>query len=229
MQSGFQVLARKRAVSQEWVQKFATIPVANISDSMSRLNAGGAPLRPLHAGGVLCGPAVTVKTRPGDNLMVHMALCVASKGDVIVVDAGGDLTNAIVGERMLAYAVAKEFAGVIIYGAVRDLAWIREQRFPVYACGVTHQGPYKDGPGEINTTIALGSMSVEPGDLIIGDDDGVMCVPYDAVADIQAKAQAKFEHESNTFAAIGKGNNNAEAYRAKLEKLGCYFDPSIKV
>ena len=224
MQAGFQVLKRRSAVDSEWVKKFATIPVANISNSMSRLNSGGAQLRPLHAGGVLCGPALTVKSRPGDNLMTHMALNLAVEGDVIVVDAGGDLTNAIVGERMLAYCVAKKFAGVIIYGAVRDYGWIRQQRFPVYACGVTHQGPYKDGPGEINTPLSLGGMVVHPGDLIVGDEDGVLCVPQANVADVHVKAAAKYEFESSTFAAIGQKDNDAAGYRAKLEKLGCFFE-----
>src|SRR5690349_10199688 len=99
MQPGFQVLKRRRAVGLEWVERFASIPVANISDSMARLNSSGHALRPMHAGGVLCGPALTVKAAPGDNLMTHMALNLAVEGDVIVVDAGGDLTNAIIGER----------------------------------------------------------------------------------------------------------------------------------
>ena len=153
MQPGFQVLKRKTVVKPEWVGKFAAIPVANISDCMSRIPAGGPALRPMHRGRVLCGPALTVKARPGDNLMVHMALNLGVEGDVIVVDAGGDLTNAIIGERMLAYCIAKKFAGMVIYGAIRDYGWIRQQDFPVYACGITHRGPYKDGPGEINVPV----------------------------------------------------------------------------
>ena len=224
MQAGFQVLKRRSVVGGEWVGKFSAIPVANISDSMSRLNSGGATLRPLHAGGVLCGPALTVKSCPGDNLMTHMALNLAVAGDVIVVDAGGDLSNAIIGERMLAYCIAKKFAGIVINGAVRDFGWIRQQSFPVYACGITHQGPYKNGPGEINTSVSIGGMVVAPGDLMVGDDDGLICIPQANVADVYVKSAAKFEHESRTFAAIGQGDNNAEGYRATLVKLGCYFE-----
>ncbi|UHL65752.1 RraA family protein [Paralcaligenes sp. KSB-10] len=224
MQAGFQVLKRRSAVGSEWADKFSAIPVANISDSMSRLNSGGAALRPLHAGGVLCGPALTVKSCPGDNLMTHMALNLAVAGDVIVVDAGGDLSNAIIGERMLAYCIAKKFAGIVINGAVRDFGWIRRQSFPVYACGITHQGPYKNGPGEINTPVSIGGMVVAPGDLMVGDDDGLICIPQANVADVYAKSAAKFEHESRTFAAIGQGDNNADGYRAQLMKLGCYFE-----
>lgn len=224
MQPGFQVLKRKSTVDQEWVEKFAQIPVANISDSMSRMSAGGNSLRPMHASGVMCGPALTVKVRPGDNLMVHMALNLAVEGDVIVVDASGDLTNAIIGERMLAYCVAKKFAGMVIYGAVRDYGWIRQQNFPVYASGISHRGPYKDGPGEINVPISIGGMVVNPGDLIIGDEDGLLSIDQHEAAALYPKAAAKFKHESETFTAIGKGDNDAAGYKAKLIKLGCFFE-----
>lgn len=224
MKPGFQVLKRRSAVSLDWVEKFKTIPVANISDSMSRLTAGGASLRPMHGGGVLCVPAVTVRTCPGDNLMTHMALNLAVEGDVIVVDAGGETANAIIGERMLAYCIAKKFAGIVIYGAVRDLGWIKAQHFPVYACGVTHRGPYKNGPGEINVPIAIDNMVVAPGDLMVGDEDGLVCIAQAEVGQIHTAAAAKFKHESDTFAAIGRGDNDAAGYRAKLEKLGCFFE-----
>jgi regulator of RNase E activity RraA len=98
MPAGFRVLKRKRMVDPAWVERFRRIPVANVSDSMFRMSAGGARLRPYHKSGAMAGPAVTVRTAPGDNLMVHMALNLAEKGDVIVVDAGGELTNAIIGD-----------------------------------------------------------------------------------------------------------------------------------
>lgn len=224
MPAGFQVLKRKRAVAPEFVERFRKIPVANISDSMNRMHGGGAAVRPLHREGVLCGPAVTVRTRPGDNLMVHMALNLAQAGDVIVVDAGGDLTNALIGERMLAYCVAKKFAGVVIHGAVRDLGWIRRQDFPVYAAGVTHRGPYKDGPGEINVPIGFGGLVIDPGDLMVGDEDGLVAIPLAEAAEVCLAAEKKYQTESDTFASIGRGDNNAAAYRAKLEKLGCSFE-----
>ncbi|WP_198972544.1 RraA family protein [Xylophilus sp. ASV27] len=225
MQPGFQVLKRRSAVSVNWIEKFKRIPVANISDSMSRLSAGGPALRPMHSGGTLCGPALTVKTCPGDNLLTHMALNLGVEGDVIVVDANGDLTNAIVGERMLAYCIAKKFAGIIVNGAVRDYGWIRQHDFPVYAAGITHRGPYKNGPGEINVPIAIGGMVVAPGDLMVGDEDGLVCVPQAGVATIHEKAAAKFKHESDTFAGIStKPDNDAAGYRARLEELGCFFE-----
>lgn len=223
MAVGFRILKRKRAVHAATVRKFSGIPVANISDCMFRLTAGGARLRPLHAGGVLCGPAVTVKTVPGDNLMTHMALNLCRKGDVLVVDAGGDLTNSIIGERMLSYCEKKGFAGVVINGAVRDLGYIKARKFPVYGAGVTHRGPYKTGPGEINVTIAIDGMVIEPGDLIIGDDDGLLCVPYDDTGAVLKLAQAKYKSETETFEAIGKGDNDRKKYEKILRDLGCEF------
>jgi regulator of RNase E activity RraA len=191
---------------------------------MHRLVAGGAALRPLHQGGILCGPAVTVKTRPGDNLMLHMALNLAVAGDVIVVDAGGDLTNSLIGERMLAYCVAKKFAGVIVNGAVRDYGWIRAQPFPVYAAGVSHRGPYKDGPGEINVPISINGMMIEPGDVVVGDEDGFVSIPYAQAEAVCELAALKARNEAATFADIGKGDNNAQGYRKKLLDLGCSFE-----
>ena len=163
MAIGFRINKRARKVDEGTVARYREIAVANISDSMSRMAHGGPRLRPLHAAGVLAGPALTVKQRPGDNLMVHAALNRAERGDVLVVDAGGDLTNAIMGELMLAYAQQIGMAGVVIYGAVRDYGWIRKNDFPVFAAGVTHRGPYKNGPGEINATIAIEGMVIEPG------------------------------------------------------------------
>ncbi len=189
---GFRILERKRKVADLVVRQFRDIPVANISDSMSRITAGGARLRPMHGGGVMAGPAFTVKTRPGDNLMVHKALDLAEPGDVIVVDAGGDLTNAIIGEIMSTYAKARRVAGIVINGAIRDadslragVPGVRRRRNP--------SGPYKDGPGEINVPVAIDGMVIEPGDLAVGDGDGILCVPFDATDAVYALASEKVE------------------------------------
>src|ERR687896_1154495 len=205
MPVGFRVLQRKRKVDAAWVEKFRRIPVANVSDSMFRLTAGGARLRPYHGGGVMAGPALTVRTAPGDNLMVHMALNLAEKGDVIVVDAGGELTNSIIGERMLAYCQAKGFGGIVINGALRDVGYIKSHDFPVYAAGVTHRGPYKNGPGEIKVTLALDGMVIEPGDLVLGDDDGLLCVPFDSTGALYEAAKAKHDVEVKTLADTQAG------------------------
>lgn len=218
---GFRILKRARQVSQEMVAKFRELPVANVSDVMSRMSAGGSRLRPLHAGGVLAGPAVTVKSRPGDNLMLHKALDLASPGDVVVVDAGGDLTNAMLGEMMLAHAEKRGLAGVVVNGAVRDLAYIRQSSFPLFAAGVTHRGPYKDGPGEINVPVSLDGMVIEPGDLILGDDDGLLCVPYDAVETVYEAASQKHAAEIKQMEAILAGRVDRSWVDEALRQRGC--------
>ena len=119
---------------------------------------------------------------------------------MIVVDAGGDLTNALIGEIMSTYARARGIAGMVIDGAIRDADEIRASDFPVYAAGVTHRGPYKDGPGEINVPIAIDGMVIEPGDLILGDGDGILCVPFDATAAVLAAAQEKQKLEARRSA-----------------------------
>lgn len=222
MAIGFRILQRARKVDAETAARFRALPVANVSDVMSRMTAGGSRLRPLHAGGPMAGAALTVKTRPGDNLMVHKALLMVEPGDVIVVDAGGDLTNALVGELMLSHAIAKGAAGVVINGAVRDSAWIKANAFPVFAAGITHRGPYKDGPGEINVPIALDGMVIAPGDLILGDDDGLLCVPYGETTKIYDAARAKNAAEAKILANTEAGRLDPKTWvDESLKRLGC--------
>lgn len=221
MAIGFRVMPRERCIDADWVARFKPIPVANISDSMSRMSAAGPRLRPMHAGDKLTGVALTVKARPGDNLMVHKALDMAVPGDVIVVDAGGDLTNAIIGELMVAFAVTRGVAGFVIDGAIRDAAAIRVGHLPVFAAGVTHRGPYKDGPGEVNVPIALGGMIVHPGDLICGDDDGLMCVPIDEAQAVYQLAKAKHDAEAAQLRAIAEGRNERTWVDTTLARAGC--------
>jgi regulator of RNase E activity RraA len=218
---GFEIKSRLRRVDDSVVARFRDIPVANVSDVMSRMTAGGSRLRPMHAGGVLAGPALTVKSRPGDNLMAHAALNRAQKGDVLVIDAGGNQTNSIMGELMFTYAEKIGLAGVIIDGAIRDYGWVRRSRFPVFAAGVTHRGPYKDGPGELNVPIAVDGMVIEPGDLMLGDEDGVLCVPFDQAEAVHAAALAKHLAEEKTMSSTLAGNVDRSWVEDRLKALGC--------
>ncbi|WP_282287601.1 RraA family protein [Pseudomonas sp. PS02302] len=221
MTIGFRVLTAQRKVAADWVAPYRDIPVANVSDSMHRMTAGGSRLRPMHRQGVLAGPALTVKARPGDNLMLHYALDIAEPGDVIVVDAGGDLSNALIGEMMVAYAIKRGVAGIVINGAIRDAANIGAGDFPLFAAGISHRGPYKDGPGEINVPIAIDGMVIEPGDLVIGDDDGLLCVPYDHVAEVYDRAAAKHAAEEKQMQQIAEGTNDRSWVLESLRKKGC--------
>lgn len=221
MPSGFRILPRRRKVGLDVVEQFSHLPVANVSDSMSRLTAGGARLRPMHGGGVLAGPALTVKAASGDNLMLHKAIALAEQGDIIVVDAGGELTNALMGEMMLMQMEKRGVAGVVINGAIRDAAYIRGHNFPVFAAGVTHRGPYKNGPGEINVPVAIDGMVIAPGDLMLGDDDGLLCVPFDDLEAVFAAAAAKHAAEQRQVADIQAGTHDASWVDQQLRQMRC--------
>ena len=183
------------------------LPVAALSDNMHR-NVGTVGIQPYHRPGekTMAGTAVTAKSRGGDNLTYLRALEFCRPGDVLVVDAGGDLHNAVVGGILTFYAARIGLSGVVIDGALRDVAEIRARDFPVYARGVTHRGPYKDGPGEINVPVSVGGMVVQPGDIVVGDQDGLLAIPADAdVKDLIEKARAVLVAEAATMLAMQEG------------------------
>ncbi len=223
MPIGFKINPRPPKIDPALLEAFRGIPSPIVSDNMARMFAGGPTLRPYHQGTPLLGVALTVRTRPGDNLMVHKAIDMAEPGEVIVVDAGGDLTNAIIGEIMTTLAMKRRIAGFVIDGAIRDSDAIAIENFPVYARGVTHRGPYKDGPGEINVTVVIGGQAVAPGDIIVGDADGVVAVPRSEAAEIAKAARAQMEREAKTLAAIADGSIDRkwvdETLRAKGLKV----------
>ncbi|MBY0362162.1 MAG: RraA family protein [Phreatobacter sp.] len=220
MSIGFRVQARV-AASKDLVDGLAGVPTSIASDNMARLFAGGCGLRPYHRGGALLGTAFTVRTRPGDNLMVHKAIDMAEPGDVVVVDAGGDLTNAIIGEIMLSIAARRGLAGLVIDGAVRDTDHIGASPLPVYARGVTHRGPYKDGPGELNGPVSIGGMPVRPGDIIIGDADGILAIPQAEAAEVARLSRAQMAREQAILASIADGSIDRSWVDATLRARGC--------
>lgn len=224
MSIGFRIRKRQRAVGAEYIERFSKLPVANVSDNMWRMSAGGARLRPMHGKGGMAGPALTVKTRPGDNLMIHKALNMAEPGDVIVVDGGGELTNALIGELMLSIAIKRGVAGIVIDGAIRDAEAFPERGLPVFAAGVTHRGPYKDGPGEINVPIAIDGMVIEPGDLMLGDGDGVLCVPYAELESVCSASEGKLAAEEQQMAEIEAGTVDRSWVDDTLQRLGCAIE-----
>jgi len=142
-----------------------------------------------------------------------------------VVDAGGDLTNALFGEIMMAIAIKNGVVGVVLNGAVRDSEEIGEGHFPIYAAGVTHRGPYKDGPGEINVPIAMDGMLIRPGDLVLGDADGLLCVPYEDAETLLAATHKKMEQEKQMMADIAAGRLDTAWIDATLKRIGCNTEP----
>lgn len=221
MSLGFRVLRATQRAPDALLDRFADVFTAHLSDNMGRLVAAGSRLRPMHRSGRLVGNALTVKVRPGDNLMVHKAIDMAQPRDVIVVDAGGELTQAIVGELMMRHAQKRGVAGLVIDGAIRDLATIGADTYPVYAAGVTHRGPYKEGPGEINVPIAIDGMVVHPGDIVIGDEDGVVAVPLQQAEQLLALAAAHRAREDVTMARILDGTVDRSWVDALLKSRGC--------
>ncbi len=192
------------AVPDAILDGFRNAAVSLISDMMNRLH-GTKALRPYHRSGVLVGTAVTVKTRPGDNQTLHRAYDLLRAGDVLVVDGGGDLTQALVGEIMMSRARAMGVAGFVIDGAIRDVDAFEQSDFPCYARGVTHRGPYKSGPGEINVPVSIDGMVVMPGDVVVGDADGVVSFDRADAAELLELVRKQEAREANALAAIAEG------------------------
>jgi regulator of RNase E activity RraA len=168
----------------------------------------------------MVGLAFTVKTRPGDNLMIHKALDLVRPGDVLVVDGGGELSNALVGELMMLHARRRKAAGFVIDGAIRDVAAFRAGDFPCFARGHIHRGPYKDGPGEINVPVAIGGLVIEPGDLVLGDDDGVVAFPARDATRLLELAREKAAAEERMKVAIAEGRSDRAWVDATLRAKG---------
>jgi regulator of RNase E activity RraA len=185
---------------------FRTAATAVISDNLQRL-PGVVGLKPYHRqAGVMVGTAFTVRTRQGDNLAIHKALEHVRPGDIVVVDGGGDLSRALIGEIMVNIAIWKKLAGLVIDGAIRDVGAIAELGMPCFARGVTHKGPYKDGPGEINVPVCIGGMVIQPGDIVVGDEDGVVAFSQSIAADVLEAVRAQETREADIIKSIHEGN-----------------------
>jgi regulator of RNase E activity RraA len=180
------------------------IPVALLSDQLQR-NRGSTGLQPYHQPAPLAGTAVTARTRAGDNLAILRAFDICRPGDVLVIDADGDVANALVGGIMTFYAASVGVAGMVLDGAIRDVAEIRERPFPVYARGVNHRGPYKDGPGAITVPVSVGGLAVSPGDIGVGDQDGLVVLSRDEAPAVIEKALLQQQKEEETMQAIREG------------------------
>lgn len=220
---GFRVFKKIHRPDPKIIEGFKHIPVSNIGDVMGRIYCLDARLRPLNKTPLL-GPALTVKARAGDNMMMHYALDLAQPGDIIVVDGQGDLINALAGENMMNWCVRRGVGGVVVDGAMRDVDAVSRMPMPVYCAGVQPNGPYKNGPGEVNVPIVCGGVSIAPGDLIVGDADGLIAIAHHDVSRILEKARAKTEQEARTGKAISDGTWDRSPYSEKtLKAAGCEF------
>ena len=208
-------------VDAQVVAQAAQFPSSILADVAGRRGGLHGRIAPLAPGMRFAGPAITVEVRPGDNLMIHAAMAVAQPGDVIVVDGKGDLSSALMGEIMSQQCMALGIAAVVIDGAVRDSEAIRELGFPMYAAGLNPNGPTKFVPGRLNHPICVGGVTVCPGDLVVGDADGVTVIERTKAAAMLPLAVSKVAAETKPIADIRNRKALAPAWLdASLRSAG---------
>lgn len=220
-QIGFREFPRGDWPEQELVERFRGIPVANIADNMGRIYCVDAAIKPMNRAKLL-GRAFTVKAPMGDNLMFHRALDLAQPGDVLVIDGAGGMERSLCGEIMMRYAMSRGLGGFLIDGCIRDLEEARELDFPIFARGVTPQGPYKYGPGEINVPVSIGGIAVLPGDIVVGDEDGVVVIRPEDVPALSEAARNHHAGEIITFRQIKEGTFDHGWVAKTLESKGFF-------
>jgi regulator of RNase E activity RraA len=218
--NGIEIHPRMQAPTAS-VELLRGLPSSVIGDIMGGRLVGTTGLRPVNRSVVsVCGNALTVRVRAGDNLLIHKALEMLQPGDVLVVDGEADVTRALVGEIMLTTAQVRGAVGFVIDGAVRDIDAFEALGFPCWARGISLRGPYKEGPGSINVPVTVGDMLVNPGDIMVGDSDGLVAVPASLAAEVAAKAQEKIRTEHATLAAIRAGTYSSAWVDAILKQKG---------
>ena len=207
-------------VPADLVKAASKFQASILADVGGRRGSLGGRIQPLARSMKVVGPAFTVEVRPGDNLMIHAALVLAKPGDVIVVDGKGDLSCALTGALMAAHAQKAGIAGFVIDGAVRDTEECARGNFPIFAAGANPNGPLKNSGGRINWPVSLAGTAVNPGDLIVGDADGVVVVPRELAAEIVGAAQAKVDMEAERMKAIGRGELVQDWVAESLKGVG---------
>lgn len=216
------VITQIQRPSKETIVKFSGISTATIHEAQGKKGAMRAEIKPIYSGMKVCGPAITVQGHPGDNLIIHKAMVIAQSGDVLVVNVEGHTEAGHWGEVMAVQAMAQGINGLVIDGAVRDGEAIRGQGFPVFALGLSMKGTYKELLGLVNHPIVCGGIMVNPGDLIIGDDDGICVVPLEQVEEVLKKsiARDKREAEMMKLLAVGKTSLELLGFGKVLEQKG---------
>lgn len=222
---GMRIVQNFERVTKEQIEKFKDVPAANVGDASARLFGMDANLVPMGKCKKMLGPAFTVKSSMADNFIFHKALSMAQPGDVIVVNACGDKNHSVCGDVMFRYAQKRGIAGFVVDGCIRDSDYLAEHDFPVFALGATPRGPYKNPVGEINTDIACGGQVIHPGDLIIGDDDGIVVVRKEDVDVIYDKVQTIMKKEAFMGEIIESGEWEEKSpiftyVQEQIEKLG---------
>jgi len=223
MPVGKRVYLQRMLPDPQLVEEFKKIPASNVGDVMGRNCAMNPRIRLVSSpkAQMMAGPAFTVKLRAGDNLALHAALNYCKEGDVIVVSNEGDNTRSLMGEIMMAYLMHyKKIAGIILDGPIRDIDEIGKWDFPVYATGTTPGGPYKEGSGEINVPISCGEISVNPGDIILGDPDGVVVIPRGDGSAVLEDAKKFMTTDSSKLEPAKNGTLNRDWVEKTLVSKG---------
>lgn len=208
-------------LDQDIADALRDIVTPHLSDNLHR-QIGVVGLQRYNRTGKLVGSAVTVKTRAGDNLYIYKAMTMLEPGHVLVIDAAGDVSNACIGEIMKKYLQQRGCAGVIVNGAIRDVAAFEHDSFPCYAKGNVHRGPYKEGPGEINVPVSIGGQVIQPGDVIVGDEDGIVSFPVEQAQSLIAAARAHAAKEEKIMNEIASGAVEQSWLHPLLAAKGLY-------
>lgn len=222
MPYGKRIYLKRKLPPQELIDGFSKIPSSNIDDVMDKNAAMSSRIRLMSSPHqIMCGPAYTVKVQGGNNLALHAALNYAGKGDIIVISDEGEASRALIGEVMMSYLKYQDkIGGIVIDGDLRDIDVLKDWDLPIYATGTTPDGPYIEGPGEVNVPISAGNRLVKPGDIIVGDEDGVIVIPLEQAADILPKAQAYQEQDIAKAVANKHEGTDREWVARELEKYG---------
>ena len=223
MPVGKRIYLKRPMPDKALMDEFAKLPASNVADCMERSCAMNPRIRLISKSrpGSVCGPAFTVKCRAGDNLALHAALTYCQEGDVLVVSNEEDTTRALTGEVMMSYLFyTKKAAAIIIDGPIRDMESLSQWEFPIYCTGATPGGPYKEGPGEVNVPIACGGISVNPGDIILADHDGIIVIPPKDAPGILEAAQKFHEADEAKANAAKEGKANRDWVLKALENKG---------
>ena len=211
-------------VSAEVVQQAATFQAAILADVAGRRGSMHARVAPVHERMQLAGPAFTVEVRPGDNLMIHAAIALARPGDILVIDGKGDQTAALMGTLMMSACKKLGLGGVVVDGAIRDKLELLELGFPVFSAGFNPAGPTKYVPGRINHPISCGGAVVNPGDLVVGDADGVVVIERAKAPAMMALAVKKVADEAARIESIARGDTASKWLPAALRAAGVLKD-----